>query len=142
MHRKALWLWVAFSPAPLCAEPLVNPEVSLWNLGIAVVTFVAAAITIKNRVNALEDRLSENLKRQGEHEARQNELNAEFQEKIHQNEKKILGQEREVLERLLKQEQLLFARLDERLNRFEDRIDLIVKSLGEKRQRLRTSTNP
>lgn len=120
-------------PGQAQAAVSLDAELSLWNLGLALLTLVAAAVAFKHRVAALEERQESQRRRLEEEAEAQGAVNAEFREKIHQNEKKLLKQERQVLERLLRQEQLLFARLDERLNRFEDRMDLIVKSLAESR---------
>lgn len=134
-RAAALWAGL-FWPGSAWASVELNAQLSLWNLGLAVLTLVAAAVAFKHRVTALEERQELHRARLEEEAEQQARVNAEFREKIHQNEKKILKQERMVLERLLRQEQVLFARLDERLNRFEDRIDLIVKSLAEGRARV------
>ena len=124
----------------ICAEVVyaetgpVDTQVSMWNLIIAGLTLVAAAVTIKNRVNSLEEKYQGEHRKMEQQQAAQALINAEFREKIHHNEKKLINQEKLILERLLKQEQILFDRLDERLNRFEHRIDFIIKAFGEGRR--------
>jgi len=124
----------------ICAEVVyaetgpLDTQVSMWNLIIAGLTLVAAAVTIKNRVNSLEEKYQGEHRKMEQQQAAQALINAEFREKIHHNEKKLINQEKLILERLLKQEQILFDRLDERLNRFEHRIDFIIKAFGEGRR--------
>ncbi|OGG93581.1 MAG: hypothetical protein A2527_11785 [Candidatus Lambdaproteobacteria bacterium RIFOXYD2_FULL_50_16] len=134
---RSFWMVLFMS---ICAEVVyaetgpLDTQVSMWNLIIAGLTLVAAAVTIKNRVNSLEEKYQGEHRKMEQQQAAQALINAEFREKIHHNEKKLINQEKLILERLLKQEQILFDRLDERLNRFEHRIDFIIKAFGEGRR--------